>query len=280
MNLFENRTIVIATKHHKDSVIAPILKKEFNLNCIVSKKLDTDRFGTFTGEIERILSPYKAAKMKCLDAMEMYNCDLAVSNEGSFGPHPSYFFINADDEIILFIDKKNDIEIAVREISTETNFNGKYVKNNHELFEFSKKVQFPSHGIILRKSKEENIDIIKDIEDYNNLQMHYEKLYKKYGVVYAETDMRAHKNPSRMSVIEKTCLKLVETMKSECPNCHYPGFRITDVLRGLPCELCGNETKSIKSHIYICNKCQYKITIDYPHDKKVEDPGFCDYCNP
>lgn len=61
-------------------------------------------------------------------AMELANCDLAVASEGSFGPHPTIYFVHADDEFLLFIDKKNDLEIIVRELSTVTNFNGSEIK--------------------------------------------------------------------------------------------------------------------------------------------------------
>ena len=60
--------------------------------------------------------------------MELANCDLAVASEGSFGPHPTIYFVHADDEFLLFIDKKNDLEIIVRELSTVTNFNGSEIK--------------------------------------------------------------------------------------------------------------------------------------------------------
>ena len=95
--------------------------------------------------------------------MDLYDCDLAVASEGSFGPHPSIFFIAADDEILLFIDKKNHLEIAARELSTETNFRGNYIKNIKELHDFARQMDFPSHGIIIKKGKDDLTELVKGI---------------------------------------------------------------------------------------------------------------------
>ena len=59
---FEGRSIAIATKHKKQIAMAALLEKELGVTCIVSENLDTDLLGTFTGEIERELSPIDAAK--------------------------------------------------------------------------------------------------------------------------------------------------------------------------------------------------------------------------
>ncbi len=121
--IFKNRDIVIATKHKKEEVIAPLLKKELALKPFVPKEFDTDFFGTFSGEIERKADALETARLKCLKAMELTGCDLGISNEGSFGTHPQIWFTQADYEIVMLIDKKNGFEFSTLEISTQTNFN-------------------------------------------------------------------------------------------------------------------------------------------------------------
>jgi hypothetical protein len=49
---------------------------------------------------------------------------------------------------------KNNLEIIVRELSMETNFNGSEITNEQELLDFAELVQFPSHGLILRPSNQ------------------------------------------------------------------------------------------------------------------------------
>ncbi|MDP2187767.1 MAG: hypothetical protein Q8J69_03690 [Sphingobacteriaceae bacterium] len=212
--------------------------------------------------------------------MQQNNCDLGVASEGSFGPHPSLTFVNADDEFILFIDAQKGLEIIARTLSTSTNFNAQYVQNQEELLAFAQASGFPQHGLILRKSKDENTDIYKGITAFESLVQTFELLQYKYNRVYAETDMRAMYNPTRMSVIEKTTLQLVEKIQSVCPQCKTPGFGITTVVKGLPCSLCGAPTNSTLSCIYTCQACGHREEALYPHQKTAEDPMYCDHCNP
>ncbi|PQB06469.1 hypothetical protein BST83_04240 [Polaribacter filamentus] len=278
--MFNGRKLIIATKHKKESVIAPILEKGLGVRCFTDETFDTDALGTFTGEIERKLDPIATARQKCLLAMKMNNCDLGVASEGSFGSHPTLFFASADDEFLIFIDKKNNLEIIARELSMETNFNGSEIENEKDLLEFAESVKFPSHGLILRKSKTDYSDIIKGITKLQDLKKAFHLLYKNFNGVYVETDMRAMYNPSRMTIIENATKKLVDKVNSCCPQCNIPGFGVTDAKKGLECSLCGSATNSTLSYIYICQHCQYTKEEMYPHKKSTEDPMYCDYCNP
>lgn len=278
--MFKGRNLLIATKHEKEKVIAPILEKELGVKCFVTSDFDTDALGTFTGEVDRKDDPITTARNKCLKAMELANCDLAIASEGSFGMHPSIYFASADDEFLLFIDKKNGLEIVARELSMDTNFNSSAIQTEKELHEFASNANFPSHGLILRKSEDDFTEIVKGITDEEQLISTFYHLITHYGSAYVETDMRAMYNPSRMKVIEKATCKLVEKIKSLCPKCESPGFGITDRKEGLPCEQCHFPTRSTLSYIYKCQKCDYKKEEKYPNGKQTEDPMYCDYCNP
>ena len=247
--MFKGRSLVIATKHEKEKVIAPLLEQALNVVCFIQEGFDTDTLGTFTGEIERELDPIATARQKCLLAMEVSNCDLGIASEGSFGPHPSLFFASADDEFLIFIDTKNNLEIIVRELSTETNFNGSEIKHDQELLDFADLVKFPSHGLILRKSKTDNSDMVKGITNLEDLKKSFHLMLEKFGTVYAETDMRAMYNPSRMTVIKKAAEKLVDKVNSCCPQCNIPGFGVTEAKKGLECSLCASPTNATLSFI-------------------------------
>lgn len=278
--MFEGRTLLIATKHQKEKVIAPIFEKELGVKCIVSQQFDTDILGTFTGEVDRENDPLTTVKEKCKVAMNLENCDLAIASEGSFGAHPNIFFASADEEFLVFLDHKNNLEIVAREISLETNFAGSEVTTKEELFIFATKAGFPQHGLILRKDAHDATHIVKGITDEALLLNSFKELQKLYGKAFVETDMRAMYNPTRMSVIEKTAKRLMEKIKCRCPDCKTPGFDVTETVRGLPCESCGFPTKATLSYIYSCKKCDFKKEEKYPHQKKHEDPMYCDFCNP
>lgn len=278
--MFEGRQIIIATKHKKEKVIAPILHQELGLEAVILDEFDTDQLGTFTGEIDRGDDALQTARKKCLVGMELSKCDIGIASEGSFGPHPSLPFIHADDEILIFIDKKNDIEIFTRILATETNFNASEIYTKSELKEFAQKSLFPSHALILKKDKNDFDHMIKGITDWKLLSETFDKLKQQHGHAYVETDMRAMYNPSRMMVIEKATHQLVKKIKSCCPQCLTPGLGITSIKEGLPCNLCNFPTRSILSYLYECQKCDFSKEEKYPHQKETEDPMYCDFCNP
>ena len=277
---FEGRSIVIATKHKKQHAIAALLEKELGVTCIVTENLDTDLLGTFSGEIERELSPLDAAKKKCARAMELTGTDLALASEGSFGAHPLLYFLPADDELLVLIDQKNGLEIVVREVSTKTNYNAKEVSSEEDLLAFAQSALFPSHGLILKDKKEGYTEVAKGIVHAKELLDTFKQFMETYGSVYVETDMRAHLNPSRMQVIEETTEKLIKKIKTTCPNCQTPGFGIKEATPGLPCENCKTPTKSTLFHVYACQKCNHTHEAYFPNGKQEEDPTYCDRCNP
>ncbi|WP_246000978.1 DUF6671 family protein [Pontibacter diazotrophicus] len=261
-------------------MIAPLLEEAFGVECFVAEDLDTDKFGTFSGETERKDDSITTVRSKCLEAMAMYDCDLGLASEGSFGPHPSFFFLRADEEILVLIDKKNSLEIIVRELSTETNFGGEQVHSESQLSSFAERAQFPSHALILRKSKENNDEVIKGIQGWSQLKESFHHFLGKHGTVYVETDMRAMLNPTRMKVIGQASQKLIDKVSSRCPQCATPGFGITGANQGLPCEWCRYPTRSTLSYTYQCQKCAFIKEEKYPHQKTHEDPMYCDMCNP
>ena len=198
---FNGRKVLIATKHQKESVIGPALKKAFGLEYIISEGLDTDVLGTFTGEIERTKSPMEAARQKCNLGMDLSGADLAIGSEGSFGPHPDFFFVPAGEEIMVFKDRKNDLEISAKMVTQQTNYSSLTVTPETNLDAFLSHVLFPSHGLILKKSMHDHTMMDKGIHDESRLKKQIREYLDSHGSCYLETDMRAMHNPTRMRVI-------------------------------------------------------------------------------
>lgn len=278
--MFEGRKIVIATKHRKEEVITPILIEQLGLDPFVVEGLDTDLFGTFTGEIERDAGPLEALRRKAERAIQITGVDLAIASEGSFGPHPTVFFVPAGEELMLFVDKRNGIEVLAKSISTETNFGSAEVETEEDLLAFADKSQFPSHALILSAAHENNAGFVKGITSTDVLLSSFHDIRERSKTVLVQTDMRALFNPTRMKNIALACHVLMKNIKSTCPGCVTPGYIVSDVLSGLPCSLCGRPTKSTLAHQYVCKKCGQEEIRYYPNLKVEEDPTFCDYCNP
>jgi len=280
MNYFKGRKAVLATMHGKEKVIAPLLK-ELDIEVVVPLALNTDLFGTFTRDIKRAGNQLEAARAKAKVALAITGLDLAIASEGSFGSHPAIPWVQSNLELVLLVDKENDIEIRGHARSSETNANGIYVSSFAEAKKIVKEWGFPKHGLVVRNSENGNT-IYKGITTYEELENRIQQLlgiiFRKK--VFIETDLRAHMNPTRMKNIGIATEDLLKNMKSFCPKCQCPGFVVIDAKKGLPCGGCGLATDMICSYIYGCQKCKYEEKRLRPDTMKATDPGQCNYCNP
>jgi len=277
---FSGRALVIATKHQKEQVIAPLFAEQLGAIPVVPAGLDTDVLGTFTGEIVRTDDSLAALRKKCRMALQQSGGDWVVASEGSFGPHPSLFGFPANDELMMCIDTANQLEVVARTLTTDTNYQGEWIADEQQLMAFAEAALFPPHALILRAHPEQPVHIVKGIQQADVLVQTWQQMHAGFGAVYAETDMRAMFNPTRMQVIAQTTQKLLNKLRSCCPRCAFPGFDITDVTYGLPCGLCGTPTSSVLSREWGCNRCGYTQTEHYPQQKDTEDPMYCSICNP
>lgn len=279
--LYQGKGLLVATAHGKERAIAPVFEQILGMRCEAPAHFDTDRLGTFSGEVARHDDPLSATRQKCQIAMEQFQARLCVASEGSFGPHPAYYFIPADEEWLLFMDAENDIEVSVSVLSTQTNFAAEIVRTQEELLAFAQRALFPSHALILRRPEAGVFtDMKKGIADERELLEHFAWLQRQYGAAHVETDMRAMHNPTRMEVIRQAAEKLAQRIATPCPACSAPGYGVIGAKAGLPCVQCGRPTRSIHAHVLACQRCAYKEERLYPHGRAVEDAMYCDFCNP
>jgi hypothetical protein len=274
------RKLVIATMHQKETVLAPLMEDNFGVFCSVAENLDTDLFGTFSGERQRENSPLQTARLKCLAAMEEAGTDLGLASEGSFGPHPEFGFISINEEHLVLIDKMNNWEITAKKVSTDTNLAVEYIETEDQLLDVAARMRFPSQGLILRVDDDQQKKMVKGITHHVELLRTFHDLRKTSQRVYVETDMRALYNPTRMKVIEKVGIELVSRMNTNCEKCSTPGYGPVSTGSGLPCKGCGLPTASTLYLVRQCSACGHSDQQYYPNGIKFEEPQYCTYCNP
>lgn len=211
--MFEGKKLLIVTKHGKDKVLKPIFEQNFNMEVIETPEIDTDLFGTFSGKIQRQKNLIETAKDKCVYAMQHFEADFYLSSEGSFGKNPDYPFAFVNEELIYLTDKSGQNVFSSSSISLDTNFNGQIITTLKEAEDFVKLVDFPSHALVLRKTKKDTEVVYSGIKNPKHLVLINDLLLTLNETYYIETDMRACYNPRRMKHIEETALKLVEDLK-------------------------------------------------------------------
>ena len=282
--LFNNRVAVLATMHQKERVIAPLFEKKLGIQVRVPKNFDTDRFGSFTREIERSGSQIEAARLKAQKVLLLTGESLGIASEGSFAPHPSLPYISCNREVVIFIDRENNLEIIGEELSTDTNHSHTKVKDIKQAFEFAEKIGFPEHALVVMLSDcpKNSDEIIKGITTEAELveAVTHSLIKSPNGTIHLETDMRAMYNPTRMKNIEKATYNLLEKINSFCPKCLTPGFDIVQRIQGLPCEWCSTPTTLTRAVIYKCQKCGFSKEKLFPDGKQFANPAQCIYCNP
>lgn len=274
---YNSKTVVMPTKHDKAKLIAPHFYEVLSME-IKEVAFDTDLLGTFSGEIERVGTPLETAFEKARLGIEATGNPYVVASEGSVAVDPLFPFINANFEILVFIDIELDIQIyetlksnKIVAATTTT------IKDNLEVF--LKQADFPNHALIVKPHK--GSGAIKGIRDMESLTkaLADARNQSSDGEAIIESDLRAMSSPSRQRNIAELGLKLAKRIASICPECQTPGWGLKDFLRGVNCSECGEYAESaLKQEVLGCVKCEY--TAEGVVINSTLDPSRCMSCNP
>lgn len=282
--LFAGRIAALGTMHGKASVVGPLLVEALGLRVEVPAGLDTDRLGTFSGEVPRAGSQLEAARAKAELAMALTGADIGLGSEGSFGPHPAVPFVAANRELLVLVDRQHGFEIVGSVLTTATNHSFAIVASAPEALGFAKRAGFPSHALIVRDGPDPQGSrvVAKGIVTPAALTAIVEDALARAPAraVTVEADMRAHLNPRRMLAIAEATRELIRLVLARCPSCACPGFDLIEVEAGLACGWCGRPTREALAYILGCQRCDLKERQPFPAGAKVADPGRCDACNP
>lgn len=282
LSVYTGACIILPTKHQKSAAINPAFDKIIGAG-VMEYIADTDKLGTFSGEIERKGTALDCVRKKCEWAFKLKGVEYALASEGSFAPHPFIPFVPSNREILYFIDKKREFHLYVTDLFMETNYQMGEFSSFDDLFAFAEKALFPSHALIVRPYPRDMQGIVfKGIESKTDLEAAFHESMKasKTGRVWAETDMRAYVNPSRMKVIGHLAEQLAMRLAKHCPSCDLPGWGQVGREEGLPCEACGLPSEMTLHEIYGCVKCSYKEKLPRKDGLQQASPSQCQRCNP
>ncbi len=281
---YANAPAALVTMHGKARVIAPILRETLGLDVRALESVNTDRFGAFSRETPRAGSQLDAARAKIAAGLALAPwARFGVASEGSFGPHPQVPFVAVGRELVLLRDRETGLEISGHDASVETNFAHVVAHTVEDAVAFAARAGFPEHGLIVMGvmdgGPDPRIALDKAIGDLPALTHAVERAISSCGAAHVETDMRAHRNPTRMEAIGRATRDLARRFLSRCLQCGQPGYDVTERIAGLPCADCGYPTRETIATIFTCASCGHAERR--PHAaRSAADPARCDVCNP
>lgn len=273
------KKIALATKHGKLAQIAPAFEglADWQLELV---EIDTDLFGTFSGEVPRLLTPRDAAIEKARAGALEAKCDFGMASEGTIGPHPQIPFVNSDLEVLAFVDIKTNLVIVETILSTEIQAFSALVDSSTNLEQLVAKLDLPTHAANIIITTEGERRFIKAIHEPEELRLTLaQALMSAPTKVEVENDFRAMSSPSRQANIRAVADKLVARISAHCPACSQIGWGKVGYEYGLPCSDCFEVVNTVAhSERLACVECDFS-ELRWLGRESV-DPSRCERCNP
>ncbi|MEZ5572744.1 MAG: DUF6671 family protein [Halioglobus sp.] len=269
--------VALLTRHNKAQLIAPALSR-LGWQLTVTDGFDTDQLGTFSGEMERTLTPVACARRKAQIACELTGLRLGLGSEGSFGGGPLPGLLNWDEEILLLWDNWQQREI-VASTAGPINLTRFSWESSSRLKQQLASCDPAQAWMICGAGP-----VIKGLRGYRAIIQQLKQLgatdAHAHGAttITLEPDLRAMHCPERQGYIRKAAKQLVQRLKSLCPQCAAPDFWNAAIVPGLPCSCCHMPTELPRAFIRRCKFCHFEISK--PNRLTVAEPGQCQWCNP
>jgi len=276
--------VLLASRHGKERAISRPFRHGLGLELVVADQIDTDRFGTFSGERPRPADAATTCRLKAEAALEGTGDHLALASEGSFGPHPALPFLPLAIEWMTFVDRRRALVIQERLEGPATNFSHTVIAAGADPASWLERIGFPSHAVIVRphQGQHHGQGIVRGLRCPQDLEraIRGAAAVSADGQALLETDMRAHCNPTRMASIRRLAFRLVRRIRTPCPGCGAPGWGLVDREAGLPCAGCGLPTALLRAEIHGCAHCDHRLAMPRRDGRQRADPGQCPQCNP
>lgn len=275
------RRAALGTMHGKEAAIAPPLAR-LGVRLVVPEGLDTDRFGTFTGEIARAGDMIDAARAKAQAAIESTGLPVGLASEGAYGPHPTIPFLASGLELLLWRNAESGQEIVEKLVDDRPCYDHAETADLDGIADFLSRVDFPRTGLIVAPAAARQRPVAKGLREAGALAEAIARAARdsSCGRAFVQTDMRAHMNPRRMDILGQLAERLAARLARACPGCGAPGWGMLRTETGLPCAWCGGPTGLVAREIHGCTACGYNDVRPRRDGLTEADPGACPVCNP
>jgi hypothetical protein len=277
---YTNLRLGLATMHGKERAIAPPFRRVIGAEVVVAPNLDTDELGTFSGEVPRPDALVETALLKAEMVFRGADVDCALASEGSYGPIGRVPLNPGGVEILAFIDRKRGIRLIETLTTHRTNWRlQRFEAGDPERLLALKGMGFPEFGVFVGCNSDMSHPV-KGLATVDEViaAMDREARRSEDGLAVLYSDMRAHRNPTRMKVLRALSWKLARRLATLCPSCEAPGFGHIDSRRGLPCEGCGQPTHWIDFEIDGCVACGHAASRPRKDGRRTASRLSCKAC--
>lgn len=274
----------LATRHGKEQAIAPPIAERLGLELRIPGNLDTDRLGTFTGEVPRPGTIEETAIRKARMGMQATGLSLGIASEGSYGPDPRMPLVPAGLELMVLVDDTRDIVIREHLVDPAPAYRSTRTQSASAIESWLGKAGFPSHALIVQPNVQDDRNPVfhKALDSDGALGDAIDQCRRlsEDGMALVTTDMRAHLNPTRMRTLGRLAARFAERIATACPACDSPGFGKSGVETGLPCDWCGAPSELVRLEIFGCVACTHRERRPRRDGLERADPAHCAHCNP
>ena len=265
--------LALLTQHGKQSAVQ-IALQQAGYAVTTVHGFDTDTLGTFTGETPRKGSQLDAATTKARLATELSGQRFGLGSEGSFGPDPYVGLTAWAQEILVWWDALERRAVFALTQGPLTNYAQRTVTTWTQAQDFAQEAGFPEHGVVVAKPGAPFF--FKDATDWSDLERQV-RAALAHGPLWLETDMRAHRNPTRMAMVGQCAQELARLLQCACPSCQRPGFGEDFPIPGALCQSCRFPTTALRAKTTRCNACGYSEDTVI---RATVSSSRCDRCNP
>jgi len=276
---YRDQLIAVGTRHGKAEQLGPPFADVLGAHLVTPADLDTDQFGTFSGEVIRTLTAPEAARAKARLAIRASGLSCGLASEASYGLLPTTGWYG-HEEILVFLDETRGIEVL--EGHRTTSVPGICHRVTHAV-ELPPSIiaGLPAQALIVRPSAGgDGGDIVKGVTDEASLATAIAAAACRSddGLALVEPDLRAHHNPSRRVILSRLGRTLARRLATRCPACGTPGFGRVGSEPGLPCRVCGSPTELSRNEIHSCAVCPHRSV--QAASVGFAEPRWCPECNP
>jgi len=246
--------LALLTRHGKAAVLGGVAEA-LGLELQLIDDFDTDSLGTFTLERPRLGSQFDAALAKAKLACELSGCRWGLGSEGSFGPDPYLAQAPWGVELLVLHDAQTASQVHAVAQGPALAYLQASVCSLDAAIAFATEIGFPAQGLIIGRADEPWFD--KEARELAQLRQRAEQSLL-HGELWLETDMRAHRNPSRMAMIAQAGQALAQRLHERCPRCEARGWAPVGLISGARCDCCGHATSAARAQRLQCAVCRHE----------------------